>query len=943
MRSFAKQVIRASIAMLVWWPAATWGAETLLRGADHPGFGRVVMQIAGSWDYHLERDGSDATITLTDAGSLTNAAFSPGRPRPPRNFRSVQEQNGVMHLTLAEGASLRVSRIGDRLVLDAFDAKAIISAAISLAPKLVPAAVASPTPPPPPSPAAAAVQQPPAALPAALPVETGPLQIAVTTADMPSDLSGSAILVPFDENVGVAAFPRGDYETIVFDEASPLDLAQIGSDPVFGGSKVTMLQDATVLLIPRPAKGEVRLMRVDAGWLVMIEDQPSVTAAIEPDGRDTQLFLPAATAAKSISVPDAMTGENLLIGTQKTSGQGVLAARRAPEYQIMPSDMGVVIEPVSDRLHLLPQKDGFQLSAVGPGPDLTLPAASVPRMANAAKLTRRYDFPYLDTSVLFLQMQSEVVAAALSPPLSRFEPRYQVAQTMVALGLDAEAEAVMELAITSDASQSSNPDAGGLQAIAATLAGRLDETAGLDDPRLDSWDDVKLWRAARDAMRDATGDAMPDLAHDPGLSATAAQFAATAPLIPTYPETLQSRLAPIAVETMALGGQLDAARALAAQRPDDPKLALGRAIIDEKLGNIDSALAQYDALDASTDRNARAWAAERAVELRMATGKIGSAEAATALEHQFLNWRGDGRELALRERAAELREKAHDWRSALALLREAETIYPDDVPAIEARMADTLSDMLRAHGALALAPLELVTLADENADLIANSKQSDELDAILADKLIALDLPERAAPVLEKLMKTAPPGVGQARLGAKLAEVDLDQGNAQGALDVISASAAAGLPDDLVTERAMSAARAQALLGKPELAAQILIPIANPTTDDLRAQIYSNAKNWVGAEAALGDLATKSIPAAGDLTDPQRDIMVRLASAAAQAGDTAKLEVLRAEVVRMGAGDRADMFRLLVAEPINGLSDLARAKVEDGLAASVPGALGSLK
>jgi hypothetical protein len=290
-----------------------------------------------------------------------------------------------------------------------------------------------------------------------------------------------------------------------------------------------------------------------------------------------------------------------------------------------------------------------------------------------------------------------------------------------------------------------------------------------------------------------------------------------------------------------------------------------------------------------------------------------------------------------------LRAQAHDWRDALALLREAETSYPDDVPAIEDRMADTLADMLRANGAAALAPLDLVALADENADLIARSNQADALDGILADKLIALDLPERAAPVLQKLMAGAMPGLGQARLGVKLAEVQLDQGNAQGALAALAASAADGLPGDLVTERAMAAARAQAALGKPDQAAQILKAVEDPAADDLRARIYEDAKNWPGAEAALGDLAAKSVPASGDLSDAQRDIMVRLASASAQAGDNAKLQSLRGMIGRMGADNRADMFRLLVAEPIKGLSDLARAKAENGLVNSVPGAVGSLQ
>ncbi len=878
--------------------------SSLAYGADtqtvQPDFGQLILHLRGGFRYRSVQTGDDAIIHFSNAGALK---FS---DHLPRNIKSISKQGRVLHLSLVPGAKLQINRLGNRLLLDVYDP--------------MPAKPAAPPPP---------VSPPPPILP-----PDGPVHIAITRTDMPADTAGSAILVPFNANVGAAAFVRGAHEIIVFDDASPLDVAQIAQDPQFGGSDVTLLQNATVLRLPLPGKGAVRLMRVDAGWLVMIEDQPTVNAAIEPVARDRQLFFAATDAAKSVVIQDNMTGESLLVATQKTPGQAVLVQRQAPEYQLLPSDMGVVVEPVSDRLHLSVQKDGFLLGLSGAGPDLTLPSASAPRMADAAHLTRLYDFPAQSSPALLDDMQSEIVAAALSPPLSRFEPRGKVAQTMVALGLDVEAEGVMDLAIGSDASQSDNAEAKGLQAIAATLAGRLDEATGLDAPALDHWDDVKLWRAVRDAPT------------HPGDPAIAAQFAATAPLILAYPEALQARLAPIAVEAMALGGKLDAARALAAKRPDDTHLALGRAIIDEKLGNVDKALAEYDALNISTDRDARARAADRAVELRLATGRLGPAEAATALEHHFLDWRGDDRELALRERAAALRAQTHDWRNALALLREAEIIYPDDIAGIQKLMTQYLGDMLRANGAAALSPLELVALADENADLIANDPQAGELSGILADKLIALDLPQRAAPVLQKLLQAAQPGIAAARIAVKLAEVQLDQNNPQAALDALNNSNADGLPDNLIAERAMAAARAMAAQNKPDQAAQLLMALNDAKADDLRARIMENVSNWPAAEAALGDLAAKSIPAgpsAPPLSDAQRDILVRLASAAAQAGDAARLQSLRAMQPRMGSGDRADMFRLLTAAPMQGLDDLARVKTEDALAHAVPGAMKSLQ
>lgn len=85
------------------------------------------------------------------------------------------------------------------------------------------------------------------------------------------------------------------------------------------------------------------------------------------------------------------------------------------------------------------------------------------------------------------------------------------------------------------------------------------------------------------------------------------------------------------------------------------------------------------------------------------------------------------------------------------------------------------------------------------------------------------------------------------------------------------------------------------------------------------------------------------MPATGDLNDTQRDILIRLAGAATQAADAPEVQSLRASAKRMGTDDRANMFRLLIAAPVKQLSDLARAKSEDGLVGSVPGAVQALK
>src|SRR5690606_28597911 len=102
------------------------------------------------------------------------------------------------------------------------------------------------------------------------------------------------------------------------------------------------------------------------------------------------------------------------------------------------------------------------------------------------------------------------------------------------------------------------------------------------------------------------------------------------------------------------------------------ELGLPRAMLAEAEDRTEDALAAYDALARGRDRRARAHALRRAVELRLATGRIDAKTAAQALDSALFAWRGGAEEVAARLRLAQLLRLAGEPRRALALLRETE-------------------------------------------------------------------------------------------------------------------------------------------------------------------------------------------------------------------------------------------------------------------------------
>ena len=70
---------------------------------------------------------------------------------------------------------------------------------------------------------------------------------------VPSPPGSWAFSVPFETNIGAAAFRRGDAALIVFAERRPIDLGGLRAHPVLGGATVQILPEATVMRLPLPA------------------------------------------------------------------------------------------------------------------------------------------------------------------------------------------------------------------------------------------------------------------------------------------------------------------------------------------------------------------------------------------------------------------------------------------------------------------------------------------------------------------------------------------------------------------------------------------------------------------------------------------------------------------------------------------------------------------
>lgn len=928
-------------------------ASASIRTGSHRDFGRIIITPERGSSPKVSREGDRIIVTMPGQEAI------PGAGAPPRNVQSLRRGAGRLEIAITPGASMKTSREGPRLVIDIGDPPAPAPTpnagpteeAEAPAPSARAGRRALPLPPIPPmpvQPAAAtadpmptAVIQPveivqlPAPTPRIVPepAPNQPVQAGqaapATTPSAPPALAvraiapeqGGGIFIPFEPNVGVASFRRADIGLVVFDQRRPLDLAAVRSHPAFGAASVQLLAGGTLLRIPLPPAADLALTRQAQGWQLTIASTPQATEPIRATPTDGKLLFATEAAGAVVTMADSETGATLLVGTMRRTGQAMPATRQWATFTAPRSWQGLVVEPLSDVLSLRAITEGFVLNGGPAGLPIGADTLAGDRMAQAESATRRFGFTSLSGDSLRGLRHTQLLDAADAPPLARGPKRRALAQTLISLGLAAEAQTILQIAAADDPREAEAPETIGLTAIAALLAGRTDETGGLDDPGLAEGDEPRFWRAIRLAMRKE------------GAPEAAADFAASLQLLQSYPESLRERLMPVVAETLALADRADAARRLLEQVPDAPSLALARALLLQADGQNEKALVALDALTNGRDRLLRARAGARAAELRLARGDLTAATAAEALEKLLFAWRGDARDLALRLRIAELRVQAGTWRPALALLRETETQFPEDQAMIQARLRQSVAQLLQESAMERMAPLDLVALVDENAALMPDGEAGAEIAARLSDRLTALDLPRRAVPLLQKLMATTPAGPARARFGAKLAALRMQEADAAGARTALDASGADGLPESLAEERSVLAARALARLGDPVAAVALLANLASEAALRARAGILEEAHNWPQATEALSALVARTVPGEGKLDDAQQRSLLRLATAAAQAGDSALLGQLRTrDLPRLSAGPIADLFRLLTAESVQGVADLPRAGRELALA-----------
>lgn len=775
----------------------------------------------------------------------------------------------------------------------------------------------------------------------------------------------------------IAVYPRAGQLYIVFDRAMPIGAGKIAGPgaelmgaiepvPATGGSafrtKIGPMVWPTV-------------ERQGTSWRIVSSARPANLGSVndlrivaEPDFLlGARLLVRAPDAANVVQISDPDVGDRVQVVPLPGPGQGVTESHRYPDLEVMPSYQGVVVRPISDNVTVRPVKEGVELTTAGglhmsPAADAGNPAIAPPAglppagappqpapqpvppqlagapqpvsasaggsslMASPPLQGRRlFNLPAWKHGDLdhYTEARQDLQLAVVNAPESeRAKAQLDLAHFYFANGFGQETLGMLDVLQQNQPDLEGWPEFRALRGAARVLSGDLEGgEADLSVPALAGNPEAALWRAAIAADKRDWPAAM-------------AGFKAASAILNTYPDPMIGKLGLRAAEAaLEIGDTTSAKRLLdrvlersGPEVEEQPNMQYLRGLYYARTGETERAREQLKASYESLDRFYRAKAGLALTNLELAEGRMSPSAAAEQLAGLTFTWRGDDLEMQIRSRMGEVLIAGGEYAKGFNTMKETAAIVADTprAEAITKDMSRIFADLYK-DGAARLPTLDALQLYDQFRELTPVGEEGDEIIRQLAERLISIDLLNRAADLLQHQVEYRLAGQDKARMGTRLASVRLLDNKPEQALQALELSNVAGMPADLVAERRLMQAKALAELNRGDEALRVLAEDDSTNANLLRVDIAWRGQKWDAAALALNKVVGPA-PAAGQPLDPNTSqLVLNRAVALALAGDGTGLGLLRKEFEgAMKGGPNEDAFRVLTRpEQALGLIDVS--------------------
>ncbi|MGH6679879.1 MAG: tetratricopeptide repeat protein, partial [Bradyrhizobium sp.] len=458
------------------------------------------------------------------------------------------------------------------------------------------------------------------------------------------------------------------------------------------------------------------------------------------------IVVPFVNASRLHKVTDPDAGDTLLVVTALPPVRGFLKPEHLVDLTLLNTAQGIAIRPNSNGVSVKLAPDKVVISKPG-GLVLSPVDVSAERAPAAMRPIFDIDEWRKNRGGSFSARQDELMtAAAEAKPQQRWKARLALARFYMARGMYAEAEGETELILVDSPPKMDKSVVLMVHAIAAILMARPED--GLKDLASraigDNYDS-QLWKGLAYAREGKWVEAQAKFKNvELGI--------ASLPLELQRIITAEAMRASLEVKDYAraarLRGELDVVGVPAEMKP---VISVLNGRLAEALGHDKDALDDYRFAMASSDSEAAATAKLREIALRQRRGKISQADELRELETLEVTWRGDSTEVNTLQMLARIYSRTGRYAESLAAARTAIMLQPKSAASQKAEdeAAALFSQIFRTNKGDKLSPIDAIALFYRFRELTPIGPLGDEIIRRLADRLVAVDLLDQAAKLLQ--------------------------------------------------------------------------------------------------------------------------------------------------------------------------------------------------
>lgn len=672
-------------------------------------------------------------------------------------------------------------------------------------------------------------------------------------------------------NVGAAVYARDDKLWVVFDHRATFVNRNTTN---FEVREYDLADSASFFSITIPGLKQkfpnIKAYKSDGRWFVALRQGEQKNNEILVLSKPYASPMPkveikcSSAVGEPINIKDPDIGDNLSIIPISVSGFGASVERKFVPFRVLPSAQGAVIQRISDDINIKSNLNVATITSTITPLNISDRSGSIRPDGNSAQQDVSVKNSilgliqyYIDAAPITTKVQDlQLKISGEEESLKRVYYEKQLASLYLANNWFLEAMLVQQI-MSKERAYLSDYEKMFLEGMIHFFNRRYKESyenfSGIDTTDIPGYqhDEVKFWQTLLGfIMTDITGDKFPQKCDMAGLFTKQDDG-----FIKEYPDALRVIIGIRIAEIMIEKNQDAQAEAVLAslerlsqtvQNRNAIWMLQGR-IYAKKNDGVQAKNVWSKCIESVEDSKHRAYCMYEQAEYQRSYREIEQSEYASTLEKVLLVWQGDKLSKKVLLHLGDSYYESKNYVGALRAWKKITERYQYSKEAIDlySKIGRTFIDFFTKHLDKDVSDLQAISLFYEFQDLVPIGPVGDDIVIRLTQHLVALDLLDRAAKILEYQVKNRIQGYKREMVINRLAKIYVMQNLPAMALQLLStADLYEELPQNLADERRLIEAEALHDNMEDEKAIDLLKDDERPEADAMRAKIYWQQQNW---------------------------------------------------------------------------------------------------